>query len=227
VNELNEELLCGFDAYSSINEGHIDLGYPNTNIDSDLIDIILDRLDPMFWLEVGSMIGGSAILTGQRITAKNKRANMVCIDPFTGDVNMWDWEKRLHNSGEWRFLRLENGEPTLRKRFLANVKNAGLSSRIFPLQCTSIVGIRLISRLYNQNRISMLPEVIYLDSAHEQGETFLEILAAWNLLSPGGVLFGDDWNWPAVRHDVTKFICSTKVELEIIKNHWVIWKSRY
>jgi hypothetical protein len=34
--------------------------------------------------------------------------------------------------------------------------------------------------------------LIYLDSAHEQGETLIELALYWNILQPGGVLFGDD-----------------------------------
>lgn len=50
------------------------------------------------------------------------------------------------------------------------------------------------------------PEVVYLDSAHEKGETLLELHTAFRALSPGGVLFGDDTAWPAVRHDVFAFV---------------------
>ena len=53
--------------------------------------------------------------------------------------------------------------------------------------------------------MSCLPEVIYLDAAHEIDETFLELKCAWEVLPSKGVLFGDDWNWDAVKHDVKLF----------------------
>ena len=34
-------------------------------------------------------------------------------------------------------------------------------------------------------------DAIYLDSAHEFGETFFELMLFWEVLKPGGVLFGD------------------------------------
>ena len=48
--------------------------------------------------------------------------------------------------------------------------------------------------------------MIYLDSAHEQGETLIELALYWNILQPGGILFGDDWSWMTVRCDVKKFV---------------------
>ena len=42
------------------------------------------------------------------------------------------------------------------------------------------------------------PDFVYLDAAHEKGETLIEIRRAFDLLRPGGVLVGDDLDWPAV-----------------------------
>ena len=119
---------------------------------------------------------------------------------------MWDWEKKGGTgNGGWKFLRLENGIPTIYKRFLANCKYNGLENTILPINATTIVGIKLLERLHSHNRISELPNYIYLDSAHERDETFIELSLCWNCLLDGGILFGDDWSWDAVRHDVTKF----------------------
>jgi len=72
-------------------------------------------------------------------------------------------------------------------------------------------------------RLSQLPQVIYLDIAHEEHETLIELQLAWDILSPGGVLFGDDWNWDAVRDDVTKFAKTIpKVDEEMGKK----WKAQ-
>ncbi|XRB17684.1 hypothetical protein RI054_16g75290 [Pseudoscourfieldia marina] len=76
---------------------------------------------------------------------------------------------------------------------------------VLPIQASSIVGMRLIRRLKNEGRISELPQMIYLDSAHEEHETFLELQLAWDILQPGGILLGDDYVWSSVRNDVNKF----------------------
>lgn len=151
------------------------------------------------------MVGGSAIRMAETLKKNNKSAEIICIDPFTGDVNMWDWEKQKANSGDWRFLKLENGIPTIYKRFLANCKYSGFENKILPINATTSVGIKLLQRLFSQNRISQLPNYIYLDSAHEKDETFIELSLCWSCLINTSILFGDDWDWEAVREDVIKF----------------------
>ena len=44
-----------------------------------------------------------------------------------------------------------------------------------------------------------------MDSAHEKDETFIELSLCWDCLTNNSILFGDDWDWIAVRDDVIKF----------------------
>ena len=69
---------------------------------------------------------------------------------------------------------------------------------------TSVVAI-LFQHLFGQNRTTSLPNYIYLDSAHEKDETFIELSLCWNCLINNSILFGDDWDWQSVRDDVIKF----------------------
>ena len=78
-------------------------------------------------------------------------------------------------NGGWKSLKLENGIPTIYKRFLANCKYSGFEDKILPINATSSVGIKLLQRLITQNRITQLPNYIYLDFAHEKDETFIEL----------------------------------------------------
>merc|ERR1712013_445168 len=55
---------------------------------------------------------------------------------------------------------------------------------------------------------------MYLDSAHEKGETLLEINQAFKLVAPGGVLLGDDLDWSAVESDLHAFI--SQLDLDVI-----------
>lgn len=125
---------------------------------------------------------------------------------------MWDWER---NPG-WKFLRLENGIPTIYKRFLANCKYNGFEDKILPINSTTSVGIKLLQRLLIQKRINELPNYIYLDSAHEKDETFIELSLCWNCLIDNSILFGDDWGWDSVRNDVIKFSNLIKNETDYI-----------
>merc|ERR1719324_129154 len=77
-------------------------------------------------------------------------------------------------------------------------KNIG-PKHIIPLVATSIVGARFLMAL------GLTPDTIFLDSAHEVDETFMELTLYYNVLAEGGVIFGDDISWESVHHDVTRF----------------------
>ena len=200
IKELLDTLYSNISPYTSCEQKYVDNGYPHTNILPDLLKILFSNISPTYIVECGSMLGGSALKMAETLKQLNKDNELVCIDPFTGDVNMWDWEK----SAGWKFLRLENGIPTIYKRFLANCKYSGFEDKILPINATTSVGIKLIQRLHAQKRITSLPNYIYLDSAHEKDETYIELSLCWNCLI-NGILFGDDWSWDAVREDVIKF----------------------
>jgi predicted O-methyltransferase YrrM len=212
IAELLAELYSDDGPLRYANPAFADQGYPHTNLTHDLVETVLDIVRPKFWLELGSMLGGSAIRTAEIVKKLSLQTQIVCVDPFTGDVNMWAWERGLRGAGQWQFLRLARGKPTIYERFLANIVVAKHDNIVLPINVTSIVGIKLLHRLFSEGRITMLPEVIYLDSAHEPEETFLELKNCWNLLQPGGVLMGDDWGWSAVRDDVRKFASMVRVD---------------
>ena len=206
ICELLDTLYSNNSPYLSCDEKYVDSGYPHTNIIYNLLEILFRNIEPTYIVECGSMLGGSAIMMAKTLKNNNKSSEIICIDPFTGDVNMWDWEKKGgKGNGGWKFLRLENGIPTIYKRFLANCKYSGFEENILPINATTTVGIKLLHRLFNQGRISSLPNYIYLDSAHEEQETLIELSLCWNCLINNGILFGDDWGWDAVRNDVIKF----------------------
>merc|ERR1712039_989061 len=86
--------------------------------------------------------------------------------------------------------------------FLDNVIYNGLTDTIFPLALSSVSAARFIAML--DWRI----DAVYIDSAHEKGETLVELHLYYELLRPGGVLFGDDYDaeiFPSVRQDVDLF----------------------
>jgi len=93
-----------------------------------------------------------------------------------------------------------------------------LTDIVLPISMTSIIGARFL------RTFQFRPQIIYLDSAHEQGETLIELALYWNILQDGGVLFGDDWGWQSVRCDVKKFVYTKKLTLHHMGNTWAIQK---
>merc|ERR1719387_1367596 len=215
---LKAELYGDKDPYSLLDAAHGDYNpdhaYPMSNLKEGVVDHVLKYTGgPKFWLEVGSFIGNSAITTARQIKKAGLRTSIIAVDPFTGDVNMWAWNKGLTGPNKFNYMEMDStGSGRIYETFLANVKAAGHQDTVLPVRASSLVGMRLLTRLQQEKRLDQLPKVIYLDSAHEKDETLMELQTAWGVLQDGGILFGDDWGWSAVHNDVTKFAQSLNLE---------------
>lgn len=217
LQRLRGELLTDVDPYSILDfvnyqpEDH----YPDSHLTAEIVRGILQLLSRVgqevsLWMEVGSFIGGSAITTAAAVKAMNLSIGIVCLEPFTGDVGMWATRKAMREIANHPFadstLKMDQfGHSRIYETFLANVRSKGHQDIVMPLRLSSISGMRLIRQMQRDARIEVVPQVIYLDSAHEEGETLLEVRTAWSLLPSPGILLGDDWSWEGVRLDVQTF----------------------
>lgn len=155
------------------------------------IEAFLGR-KPTLGVEVGSFIGNSATIIGSWLRETN--GTLLCVDPWCGDINMW----LLSNFAGT--MRKADGNPAIFDYFMNAMYNNGLTETVVPFRVTSVVAARTLKVLNYEI------DFVYLDSAHECGETFLELSLYYDLLPPGGVLFGDDYlMFPAVKHDVDLF----------------------
>jgi predicted O-methyltransferase YrrM len=224
----------GVDPYAKFrsSDGIHSSAFVMTNLEKSIIRDCLERTGTDFWLEIGSMFGGSAIRTSQTAQEMGRDLTVLCVDPFCGDVSMWEVNVFLQERKKAGildetaiYLDLEGARPTLYDKFMSNVMGARLDSSILPLSVTSMVGMRLLERLREDGHLDRGPGVIYLDTAHEWYETYIELVTAWRILAPGGVLIGDDYNWPSVNHDVQRFAREHGVEIEMKERaHWLIQK---
>lgn len=181
--------------------------FPHSNLLPEFFSNVLDVLypdgGPRFIVEVGSLHGQSAIQMGTVLDKLGlETVPILCIDPFTGDLNMWASHRTDASVDRWTDV--QDGRMMTFDQFMVNVRFAitrSLGSRhILPLAATSTVGARWLETF------GYTPDLIFLDSAHEEHETFLEISLFFNVLLPGGILFGDDYGWPAVQRDVRRFV---------------------
>jgi hypothetical protein len=196
----------------------ITYGY-KTHLTVTIIKSIIDYITKKsllkinFLVEIGSFTGMSAILLANVMKENQIKPLILCIDTWLGDMNMWI------NKEVYEYLSPVNGRPQVYEQFMANVIGHNLTETILPFSTTSILGARFLHIFHFH------PQIIFLDSAHEQGETLIELALFWPLIQPGGILFGDDWDWKTVRCDVKKFAFYQKVEIEIIEgNIWSIKK---
>eukprot|EP00324_Dicrateria_rotunda_P002530 CAMPEP_0206171114 /NCGR_PEP_ID=MMETSP1474-20131121/41239_1 /ASSEMBLY_ACC=CAM_ASM_001110 /TAXON_ID=97495 /ORGANISM="Imantonia sp., Strain RCC918" /LENGTH=247 /DNA_ID=CAMNT_0053578293 /DNA_START=264 /DNA_END=1004 /DNA_ORIENTATION=- len=137
---------------------------------------------PRFIIEVGSFVGGSASqVWGPMVQPTG--GMVLCVDTWQGDVNM-----RLGPAFQ-EAMQLKNGFPNLWTTFMSRMIESGMADTVFPLSMPSLTAARLLAVLHWKI------DVAYVDSAHEQGETLIELHMYYQLLRPGGVLLGDDYEW--------------------------------
>lgn len=168
---------------------------------------------PRFMLEVGTFIG-SGTIGGWGPLMQRSGGVVLCIDTWLGDINM-----RLGRQFQ-KFMHVRNGLPQLGVTFLKRVPFENLTATVLPLALPSLVAARLLSLL------PWLIDLVYVDSAHEKGETFVELHLYYHLLRPGGLLLGDDWNvFPAVQEDVNRFASCHGIEVQHpAENTWMLQK---
>jgi len=223
IDTLREELFTDVDPYRLLDHPcgksyGPQNRYPDSHLTPEIVRTVMAWTGEVsLWLEVGSFVGDSAITTAKTLKELGAATGVVCIDPFTGMVDMWATRKGLRTAlglrqrspsitvSDGPLLMDEYGHSRIYEMFLANIRGAGHHDVVMPIRISSISGMRLLRDLHKDKRLESLPQVIYLDSAHEPNETLLEVREAWRTLQAPGVLFGDDWSWPGVRQDVMIF----------------------
>jgi predicted O-methyltransferase YrrM len=184
----------------------------NDKIFNDLID----HLKPERIIEVGSWKGQSSINMGKIVNQLNLNTKIHCVDTWLGAVEFWT----TYNNEE-RDLILKNGYPQIYYQFLSNVVHNDLQNIISPFPNTSENGYRY----YKHNKITA--KLIYIDASHEEEDVYKDITNYYELLEPGGVMFGDDYiSWVGVKKAVDRFTKENNIELDIRNEwYWVINKK--
>jgi hypothetical protein len=189
--------------------------YPTgTHISNDIMNILSQFIEnASIGVEVGSFIGNSALLLGNFM--KNRGGVLLCVDTFLGDINMWlkpQFQEIMDKS---------DGNPKIFDLFVDRIVSNNLTDTVLPVRLTSIIAARMFKVLNYQF------DFVYLDSAHEALETFMELSLYWDLIAEGGVMFGDDYKWPAVNHDLKLFcnLLNLNYKLSEDGNTWIIKKT--
>ena len=155
----------------------------------------------VFGLEVGTFVGSTAVRLG-RALRDNNAGHLLCVDSFTRSGEMWFLERFQ------RDLQFQNGRPRIYELWMQNIIRQELTGTVLPWCLTSLAAAQCLGFL------PWMVDFIFLDSAHIQDATYLEISAYWKALQPGGLLAGDDYDsFPAVKHDVDRFVAATGAQL--------------
>jgi predicted O-methyltransferase YrrM len=67
-------------------------------------------------------------------------------------------------------------------------------------------------------------DLIYIDGSHDEKDVYDDLSVYWDLLSPGGVVFGDDWPWEQVSNAVKAFCADKGRAYQVHDINWLIQK---
>jgi predicted O-methyltransferase YrrM len=174
-------------------------------------------------IEVGSWLGASAVNMGRvcrefAITCRE----IVCIDTWLGGADMIiqqtaDGTVVPHPFS--RSLNRKHGYPQIYYTFLRNVIEAGLEDLITPLPMPSSAAYWILKRL------GVTADLIYVDAAHEFDAVLDDLRKFWQLLEPGGVLIGDDYDeahLPGVRAAAHMFSDEVRRPIDVVDGKFII-----
>jgi hypothetical protein len=167
--------------------------------ESAIFEHVIATYRPQLLIEIGAWKGASA----------NKMANLlkqygipdpqlICLDTWLGSAEHW---LDRADPNHFQSLDLKWGRPNLYHQFMANVLLMDNADVIIPFPVSSSVALNFLAAK------SFLADAAYIDAGHEYGEAIADIRGCWNLVKPGGVMFGDDYNpgWIGVVRAVHDF----------------------
>lgn len=163
-----------------------------------------DKNRELVIVEVGTWKGLSAIFMAEILKNKGySNFKIVCIDTWLGAQEFW-----TDGKGVERDLKFINGYPSIFYTFTKNVKKIGHDDVICPFPLSSCEA-SFVLKYYG-----ISADIIYIDAAHEYEAVKNDISLYKPLVKNGGVLMGDDYNWPGVARAVNElgsFSCTRRV----------------
>jgi hypothetical protein len=184
--------------------------------DSPAFGTLVERVKPCLIIEVGTWKGGSAMeMAAQLDRLGLGQAKILCVDTWLGALEMWGDQTDADRFGS---LRLKHGYPQLYYQFLANVCHKGAQGRIIPFPLPSMTAAQWLSLR------GVRAELIYLDGSHEEEDVAADLTNYWDLLAPGGILFGDDYSWTGVQMAVDRFAGHQRLTTEHLADKWLLQK---
>ena len=185
----------------------------------EILDVFdkLPKKKDLLMIEVGTWKGRSAISFGKHLEQFN--GQLLCIDTWLGAPEFWT-KQGLQDVNRGLSLKLKHGYPTVYYTFLNNVHLNNLQNTIIPFPISANEAVEVL-KSYNCNA-----DLIYIDASHEECAVYQDITNYWQLLKPGGILFGDDYQsvWPGVIKSVNRFCEENKLRVEVKNKVWFIKK---
>lgn len=155
---------------------------------------LIERQKPGIIVEVGSWLGGSAVHMANLCKRQGLETEIYCCDTWLGSAEHWLNDKWVKSLG------FKLGYPTVYQSFLKNVARAGVGDMIRPLPLDSVSAAEFLAKS------GLLADIIYIDAGHSYDSCFVDLTLYSALLSPRGVILGDDYSWVGVETAVAQYV---------------------
>ncbi len=172
---------------------------------------MLERVKPSLVVEVGTWKGASVVHMAQTARRLNLSTKFICVDTWLGSNDLLWLDPDYRES-----LMLHHGYPTMFRQFIYNVIASGVAEDVYPLPMTSSAGCYILKRL------NIIPDLVYIDAGHEEDEVAIDLKLYYDLLAPGGYMFGDDYHldWMGVVRAVNRFCADNNLFLTADSGKW-------
>ena len=197
--------------YSELDLSGLEIDLQGWGATRHVFDRLLAQVQPRVVIEVGVWKGATTLRMHQIARELGLATQFVAIDTWLGSSEHW------LNAKDRARLGLRGGHPDLYRQFVFNMLEHDAAD-VFPLPMSSGVAARVLAEL------GVRGDLIYIDASHEETEVRADISNYWLLLTPRGVMFGDDYHvgWPGVVRAVDEFTRAPSRELEIDGPVWIV-----
>jgi predicted O-methyltransferase YrrM len=186
--------------------------YQGWNYDSTIFEKLVEETDAYTIFEVGTWKGMSARKLYKAAEARGRGFRLVCCDTWLGGI------EHMPGMAYGGLFPTKYGYPQLYYQFLSNMQHSGCIDHLETL-CNSSINC---ARWLRAKDIDA--DLIYIDASHEEPDVLLDLEAFWPTLNEGGIMFGDDWNYPPVSRCVQLFAQKNALKYEIVENNY--WKIK-
>ena len=151
---------------------------------------IVEKVKPITIIEVGSYLGQSAITMAKEVKRLNLPTTLICVDTWLGSSEHWLNDKCNYLVD---FDYFADGISAMYDQFVINMIVNGVDDMVVPIPNTS----RNAHHILKWKGVKS--DLIYVDASHSKKDVYDDTILYYDLLSPGGVIFGDDYQWTEVK----------------------------
>lgn len=191
---LVEELASG-NPYKGYRSTRSDADLHGWNGDHGALTRLATETKAKVIVDVGAWFGQSTATLARAQAVAAPDGTVIAVDTFLGSPEHW----MMNREDVHAALNFHQGRPSFYETFLSNMTNLGLSGRVFPLAQTAQNAAWLMRRL------NITPQLVHLDASHDYRQVRVEMETYWDILEPGGILMGDDFQFPNVSRAVVHF----------------------